>query len=179
MNKIKYIILIFSLIISFTSCQKEAELTYANQEAKIDSYITSLMSSGEYELTRNGGSNRITTTKGSGEELREGGTISLYLAGYTFSNGFNKNGLFFTNSEEAATEAGWSITEPDYNILTVTLSKDNFIEGLYNGLIGVKGGECCQIVFSAKYGYGTKKNGMIPAKTALLYKVWVESISNE
>ena len=106
MNKIKYIILIFSLIISFTSCQKEAELTYANQEAKIDSYITSLMSSGEYELTRNGGSNRITTTKGSGEELREGGTISLYLAGYTFSNGFNKNGLFFTNSEEAATEAG-------------------------------------------------------------------------
>lgn len=179
MNNFKYIILIISLIISSVSCQKEAELTYANQEAKIDSYITSLMNTGEYQLTRNGGSNRITTTTGSGEELREGGTVSLYLAGYTFSNGFNKNDLFFTNSEEAANEAGWSVTEADYDILTLTLSKDNFIEGLYNGLIGVKGGECCQIIFSAKYGFKTKKNGIIPAKTALLYKVWVESISNE
>jgi FKBP-type peptidyl-prolyl cis-trans isomerase len=47
------------------------------------------------------------------------------------------------------------------------------------GLEGVKAGEECEIIFSGKYGFGNKAFGMIPAKSALLYKIWVVSISND
>jgi FKBP-type peptidyl-prolyl cis-trans isomerase len=43
----------------------------------------------------------------------------------------------------------------------------------------VKGGEECQILFTGKYGFGNKAFGIIPANSALVYKIWVESISND
>lgn len=168
-----------ALLIAMTSCNKEAELLYTNQEAKIDTYINGLLGRNEEaEVIRNNGSNRVITKHGEGEALVPGGTISFYIAGYTFSGSFSNNNLFFTNSETAATAASWNLSEVDFNVKTMTLNKEEFIEGLYNGLIGVKGGEECEIIFSGKYGYGKKKNGTIPANSALLYKVWVESISN-
>ena len=36
-----------------------------------------------------------------------------------------------------------------------------------------------EIIFSGKYGFGKKTFGIIPANSALLYKIWVHSISNE
>ena len=53
------------------------------------------------------------------------------------------------------------------------------VTGLRNGLVGVKGGEECYILFSGKYGFGNKQSGTIPANSALVYHVWVESLSNE
>ena len=44
---------------------------------------------------------------------------------------------------------------------------------------GVKAGEECEIIFSGKYGFGNDSFGIIPANSALLYKIWVISISNE
>lgn len=172
--------IISAILIALTSCNKEAELLYTNQEAKIDSYINTLLGRNEEaEVVRNSGSNRVITKHGEGDALVPGGTISFYIAGYTFSGSFSNNNLFYTNSETAATSANWKITEQDFNIKTMTLNQEDFIEGLYNGLIGVKGGEECEIIFSGKYGFKKKKNGTIPANSALLYKVWVESISNE
>ena len=36
-----------------------------------------------------------------------------------------------------------------------------------------------ELLFSGKYGFGNKPFGTIPANSALLYKIWVESISND
>lgn len=171
--------LIFTVLL-MASCNKEAELLYTNQEGKIDTYITQLLTKNEEaEVVRNGGSNRVITKHGEGEALVPGGTISFYIAGYTFNGSLSSGNLFYTNSETAATESKMTLTEQDFNIKTMILNENDFIEGLYNGLIGVKGGEECEILFSGKYGYKKKKNGIIPANSALLYKVWVESISNE
>ena len=53
------------------------------------------------------------------------------------------------------------------------------LDGLKNGLIGVQAGEECEILFTAKYGYGNRTFGIIPANSALLYKIWVIGVSNE
>ena len=58
--------------------------------------------------------------------------------------------------------------------------RDNgMLEGLRNGLIGVKSGEMCEIAFSGKYGFGDEVFGTIPVNSALLYKIWVVGVSNE
>ena len=59
------------------------------------------------------------------------------------------------------------------------MAEARFIEGLKNGLRGVRGGEHCQILFSGKYGFGNEEFGIIPANSALLYEIWVEAISND
>ena len=61
----------------------------------------------------------------------------------------------------------------------LNLGEDELVEGLRNGLRGVRGGEECYILFSGKYGFGKKAFGTIPANSALAYHVWVESVSND
>jgi FKBP-type peptidyl-prolyl cis-trans isomerase len=63
--------------------------------------------------------------------------------------------------------------------MEINITDSELIEGLRNGLMGVKAGEECEILFSGKYGFGNKTFGMIPAKSALLYKIWVVSVTNE
>ena len=58
------------------------------------------------------------------------------------------------------------------------LGTDPLLKGLENGLKGVRGGEECYILFSGKYAYGKKIVGTIPSKSALVYHVTVESITN-
>jgi FKBP-type peptidyl-prolyl cis-trans isomerase len=48
--------------------------------------------------------------------------------------------------------------------------------GLANGLAGVKAGEKCDIVFSAKYGFGNTVVYNVPKLTPLIFEVWVEGI---
>ena len=80
---------------------------------------------------------------------------------------------------ESATESGWTLTDEGSQILTINMNDYRLLPGLKAGLIGVKGGEECQILFTGKYGFGNKEFGIIPANSALLYKIWVESISND
>ena len=61
----------------------------------------------------------------------------------------------------------------------MNMADDELIEGLKNGLMGVKSGEECQILFSGKYGFGKKPFGIIPANSALLYEIWVVAVSND
>ena len=55
----------------------------------------------------------------------------------------------------------------------------HLVEGLRNGLLGVRTGEECEILFSGKYGFGNEIFGTIPVNSALLYKIWVVGVSNE
>lgn len=178
-NIIFYAVLFCSILM--TSCIKEKlEVTYNRQEDQINSYIESALKKDEsYTTVRNGGSNRLILKQGEGEELTADGSITFYYAGYIFKGNITSSGLFATNREESANDANWEVTDPTFEPLTLNLKDSNLLTGLKDGLIGVKGGEECEIIFSGKYGFGNDSFGIIPANSALLFKIWVISISNE
>lgn len=168
------------------SCMKEKrETTYNKQEDKIDQYINSNMyvkgedGTDTLRVVYNGGSNRLVIKEGTGEELRSGGIIAFYYAGYTFTGNKSAANLFTTNHEETANAAGWELTDADYKLLTIDMSDADFMPGLRAGLTGIKSGEHCEILFSGKYGLGKKPVGIVPANSALLFEIWAEAVSNE
>ena len=166
------------LALSISSCTKsKLEETYNSQESKIDSYITS--KGEEYRVVRNGGSNSLVLKEGEGEELSGNGYVSFYYAGYTFSGSFSASGLFVTNHQATAEQAGWNLTDADYQLYEINLNDAKLIPGLKDGLLGVRAGEECEILFSGKYGFGNENFGIIPAKSALLYKIWVVGVAND
>ena len=166
------------LILSLTSCMgSKLEQTYNNQESRIDSYISG--KGEEYRSVRNGGANRLVLKEGEGEALEKDGSVSFYYAGYTFSGSFSSSNLFVTNHKETAEQAGWDLTDADYGILEISMEDARLTTGLKDGLVGVKSGEECEILFSGKYGFGNKEFGIIPANSAQLWKIWVVGVSNE
>lgn len=181
--------LIFLLIVSILSpsCVKtQLETTYNKQEDQIDKYIQSKMvvqnpegGTDTLRVVRNGGANRLVLKEGTGEALTSKGRVALYYAGYTFSGSLSPSSLFGTNVTSIAEEAGWKPENVQDALYEADLSDDQFIEGLRKGLEGVKAGEECEILFSAKYGMGNRSLGIIPAKSALAYRIWVIEVTND
>ena len=173
--------------LAMASCVKEQlEVTYNKQEDQIDSYITKNMTVTDGEggtdtlrVVRNGGSNRLVKVEGTGEELRADGHVGFYYAGYTFNGSVSASNMFGTNHQATAEQAGWNLTDPDYALMEINITEAELLDGVRKGLEGVRAGEECEIIFSGKYGFGNKTFGMIPAKSALLYKIWVVSVTNE
>ena len=189
MKKIKTLLLALACVAAASCVKEKRETTYNAQESKIDQYITNNMyvkysENGESKtdtlrVVYRGGSTRLVTTEGAGEELKSDGIVTFYFAGYSFSGSKNYSSMFATNHQETATAAKWELTDPDYALCTIDMGKDEIIEGLRQGLVGVKSGEVCQILFSGKYAFGKKPLGIVPANSALLYEIWVEGVSNE
>jgi FKBP-type peptidyl-prolyl cis-trans isomerase len=183
------IIIFFAILVSIltTSCVKEQlETVYNKQEEQIDKYIDKAMittdASGNPDtlrVVRNAGSNRLVRVEGTGEELAKDGYVSFYYAGYTFNGSVSASNMFGTNHQATAEQAGWNLTDPDYALMEINITDADLINGLKKGLEGVRAGEECEIIFSGKYGFGNNTFGMIPAKSALLYKIWVVSVTNE
>lgn len=185
MNRIYHIISLSLLCIASLSCVKEKrEATYISQESKIDQYITSnMVVNGDQgpdtlRVVYSGGANRLVRQEGIGEELRANGTVAFYYAGYTFTSGKSASNLFATNHEETANAARWTLTDADYALMTLDMADTELIKGLRDGLLGVKSGEHCEILFNGKYGYGKRPFGIVPANSALLFEIWVEAVSN-
>ena len=184
-KNLKHIIIGIILIFAGTSCMKEKlEMTYTSQEAKIDQYInsnkyTDSSKTDSLRVVYNGGSARLVLTEGTGEELNANGTAAIYYAGYTFNGSKSKANLFITNHEDTAKDAGWELTDENFDIYQFNMADTKFIEGLRNGLLGIRGGEHCQILFTGKYGFGNEVFGIIPANSALLYEIWAEAVSND
>ncbi|MBO5877118.1 MAG: FKBP-type peptidyl-prolyl cis-trans isomerase [Bacteroidales bacterium] len=201
------IILLLILCMSAASCVKDKlEETYSRQETQIDTYLTrnrvvkrdsiqiiitpnaddptkndTTKVKVEWEDTLdvvyNNGAARLIKTEGTGPELTENGAVSFYYAGYIFSS--SPSTLFATNHRETAEGANFELTDADYELIEADMTKARMIDGLRNGLIGVRSGEECEIVFSGKYGFGDEIFGTIPVNSALLYKIWVVGVSNE
>ena len=112
--------------------------------------------------------------------MKEGGAVSFYYAGFLISSSrLSNNTLFATNYDTFANSAGWAVSDSStFTISTVKLGEDNLVEGLRNGLIGVKGGDECYVMFSGKHGFGKKKITGIPSNSALAYRLWIKSVSN-
>lgn len=130
-------------------------------------------------VVRSGGANRLVTKEGEGEELQGNGFVSFYYAGYKFTGSFSSGNLFVTNHQATAEQAGWNLTDADYQIYEINLGDTKLLQGLKDGLLGVKAGEECEILFTGKYGFGNEKFGIIPANSALLYKIWVVGVAND
>lgn len=176
-NMIK-IFIAATAILALGACTKsKLELTYNTQEGRIDSYISS--KGEEYRFVRNGGANRLILKEGEGEELQKNGFVSFYYAGYTFSGSVSPSNLFVTNHQATAEQAGWNLTDADYQLYEINIGETGLIPGLRDGLLGVKAGEECEILFSGKYGFGNEDFGIIPANSALLYKIWVVGVAND
>lgn len=182
-----YIFLLLMTGFLCASCVKtQLETTYNKQEDQIDKYIESHMvvqneegGTDTLRVIRNGGANRLVLKEGTGEGLTSDGKISLYYAGYTFSGNVSPSNLFGTNMLSAAEESGWRPEDVEDIPYEIGLADPELLEGLRKGLEGVKTGEECEILFSAKYGFGNKSFGIIPAKSALLYRIWVLEVTND
>ena len=201
------IILLLILCMSAASCVKDKlEETYSRQETQIDTYLTrnrvvkrdsiqiiitpnaddptkndttkvKVESEDTLDVVYNNGAARLIKTEGTGPELTENGAVSFYYAGYIFSS--SPSTLFATNHRETAEGAKFELTDADYELIEADMTKARMIDGLRNGLIGVRSGEECEIVFSGKHGFGDEIFGTIPVNSALLYKIWVVGVSNE
>jgi hypothetical protein len=179
--KLRNLALVFMCIASVSCVKQKLESTYNSQENRIDQYIEKNRISGTDTLrvVYNVGASRLVTKEGNGPELSADGNIAFYYAGYTFSGSISNSNLFSTNHQQTATQAGWTLSEEDAKALSINMNDYKLLPGLKSGLTGVKGGEECQILFTGKYGFGNKAFGIIPANSALVYKIWVESISND
>ena len=170
------------------ACNKEAvQLAYDKQETNIAKFVESQLSKDEAAtVTYKNGTVRIVLHDTLGREgifadtLRMGGTVSFYYAGYTLTgNNVSSSNLFATNHKKTADAAGWNISDTTaFKIQTITLD-DRLLDGLQRGLEGVRNQNECYILFSGKYAYGSHAQGTIPARSALVYHVWVNSISND
>ena len=188
------------LCITAGSCVKEKlETTYKKQETQIDSYLSKnntakrdsviIEPDGSQRDTTwtdtlsviyNKGAARLIKKQGSGPALASTGAVSFYYAGYVFTNnGATASNLFATNHQATAENSNFELTDPDYSLFEVDMTKTEMLEGLRNGLEGVQAGEECEIIFTGKYGYGNRTFGIIPANSALLYKIWVIGVSND
>ncbi len=200
--KTKTELTVFSILLCLmtVSCVKEKlETIYKKQETQIDSYLsknsevkrdsTIVEADGNtrdttwtdtLDIIYNNGAARMITKKGSGPELSSEGAVSFYYAGYIFKgSNVSASNLFATNHQATAEGANFITTEPDYSIMEVNMAETDMLEGLRNGLTGVRAGEECEILFTAKYGYGNRTFGIIPVNSALLYKIWVVGVSND
>ena len=179
----KVLLRISLILLTVAGCTGQSlQQVYDAQEKKIDSFVTAQTSKSECRVEYNGGAVRVVLSEGTSEQtLSAGGTVSFYYAGYVLSGtSVSNSNLFATNYKNVADAAGWSLSDESVlSIETVSLSEGELLEGLRLGLEGVKEGEECYILFSGKYGYGKKTAGTIPAKSALVYHIWVESISND
>jgi len=106
--------------------------------------------------------------------------VSYYYALYRLTaSPISASNLIATNNAEVA-GSSWTLSdESAFDIITAKLDEAGYVEGLRNGLAGVRDGQECYILFSGKYGFGDRIHGTIPANSGLVYHIWVSSISND
>ena len=158
---------IISAILILSACTQQAlQTTYDKQATTIESFVAAQMKADETAtLTRTGGAYRVTLNDvldPTRDSLGWNGKVTLRYALY-----------ILTGSTLSASNLVESIKGGD----PVTLSmEDDLLEGLKMGLYGVQPSDEAYILFTGKYGYGNREQGMIPARSALAYHVWIESI---
>lgn len=182
------------MLFALNSCTKESrELTYANQQTRIENFVKQFLGKNEGSIAiYQDGIVRIVVTPGEGDEARTADVVRFHYAGYDFSGGsVSKEVLFATNYREYAESVGWNLTgtsitsgklsdsEPMFGVYSAALSGSELLEGLRIGLQGVKSGEECYILFNGKYGFGKAKVGTIPANAPLAFRIWVDSIEKK
>lgn len=183
MRRSRFILISSALVLLAVSCDKKRmETVYDKQESNIESLVELFSNSSEdATVERRVETVRVTVAHGDGPALQENGAVAFYYAGH-FINGstLSVSNLFATNYETYANSVRWSVTDSSaFDIMTIRLGRDEIVEGLRNGLPGVKAGDECYILFNGQYGFGKKKIGNVPSNSALAYHLWIKSVSND
>ena len=181
MKVLKNIALSAAALALVASCNKSLETTYSKQESNIEGIVKSLTSSNDdASVDRIDGVVRVTLEHGEGEPLAKNGYVSFYYAGYYFtSTTLSQSNVFATNYETFASSIKWDISDTTrFEIATLSLGEDDIVEGLKTGLEGVRAGDECYVLFSAKHGFGKHKTGTVPSNAALAYHLWIKGVSN-
>ena len=166
------------------ACNKEElQTTYNKQEAHIASFISTIqkrdttatvtITDGVYRLTQH-------DTLNLPDSLLWGGKVTLRYACYILNSAtVGGSNLVATNVRSVASAAGWSLTDTtQFQPTTLTLDK-TLLDGLRLGLYGVQEKDEAYILFNGKFGFGDHIQGTIPARSALAYHIWIDSIENE
>ena len=172
---------------ALSGCTKQAiQLTYDKQEANIDKVVESVLKQDENATVEYpDGVVRIrlsaSTSVESDPQLEKGGKISFYYGGYTLpSTSISTSNLFATNLKDLADASGWSnVDESAFEQEEVVIGKGELVQGLERGLIGVRKGDNVLILFSGKYGWGNRPRGIVPARSALAWQIWVVDVTND
>jgi hypothetical protein len=177
----RFLVALSALLALAAGCTKQQTQSYYDkQQDLIDKFVTA---ANGVRTVYKGNAVRVVMKEGTtADSLAANGVISFYYGGYTLPSGtsVSASNLFATNYKTLAESARWSTAdEESFAIKTLKLDEVPLLEGLRDGLNGVKGGEESYILFTGKYGFGNKASGTIPAKATLVYHIWVESISNE
>lgn len=186
MNRGTVIFAVLLAALGLGSCAKQSiQTTYDRQAGFIESFIRSKMAvDPTATLSKNEGSYRLTindTLVRNGEDtLRWGGRVALHYACYVLSSAsISTSNLVSTNRKEVAKAAGWSLSDSSqYKLDTLTVDK-SLVDGLAKGLIGVQKKDEAFILFTGQYAFGKVERGTIPARSALVYQVWIDKIDNE
>ena len=179
-----FIVLVASLLALPSACNKEQlQATYDKQEGFIESFLSATTSQDPTAtITITDGVYRITQhdTLNRPDSLLWGGRVTLNYACYVLSSAsISSNNLVATNVRSIARSAGWNLTDTaQFHPVTLTLDK-TLVEGLRLGLYGVQEQDEGYILFNGKFGYGDHIQGTIPARAALAYRIWIESIEND
>jgi FKBP-type peptidyl-prolyl cis-trans isomerase len=171
----RYLVRFASVIIflSLFSCSKDdRENTMIQQETSIEAYA---LTYDEDKVVAYDKVWRIVLNEGAGSlEAQRGDSVIFDYAGYIFSSG--KGALFGTSKRDIATEAGLNQDVNLFGKKRVKLGEGSLIAGLDKGLAGVKAGEKCYVIFSARYGFGPVQIGLVPKMSPLIYEVWVADV---
>lgn len=174
-----YILLAAATVI--LSCSKDKDLLYANQETKIEAFVEKQVSADPaVRVVHNGSATRVVMVEGEGPELTARGKASVNFAGYNFTGGsIGNSSLFATNSRDVASASNWNLSDDSvFEVLKLDLTDKGLLQGLRDGMEGVREGEECYILFNGKYAFGKNKIGTIPANAPLAFRIWVLSVEN-
>lgn len=178
---LRILLALTALGLPFACTEQATQAIFDKQETQIDNFVQAFTKTEGTYAVYNQGSVRVVVVKGEdADSLRTDGVVSFYYALYKLSGtSVSASNLIATNNPEVA-GSSWSLSdESAFEIETVKLDESGYVDGLRNGLVGVRGGQECYILFSGKYGFGDRILGTIPANSALVYHIWVNSISNE
>lgn len=170
-------------VLAFAGCtKKEIEEAYTKQEEYIEAIVKSLTSSNpEATVDYLDGVVKVTVAEGEGEALDGNGAVSFYYAGhYLNGNSLTSDNFFFTNYDVYGKSMDWEVSDSSvFTVKTVNLSEDKLVEGLRTGIVGVKGGDECYVLFSGKHGFGKHRTGPVPGNSGLAYHLWIKSVAND
>ena len=165
-----------------SSCGKSGvENAYSKQDSNIESLVNTLAPEGsDATVDYLDGIVRVTVKQGEGDGLESGGTVTFLYAGHILnSTSLSASNLFTTNNKEFAESSNWTVTDTSiFKAATVNLADESLVKGLAKGIVGVKAGDECYIMFNGKYGFGKHTTGVVPGNSALAYHLWISSVSN-
>lgn len=170
MSRKIYLLILLSLSLS---CTKEELLNQMTEQEKlIEKYTSTLQSE---EVVINDGVWRAVLEEGSGSySAKAGDSVIFNYSAYIFSNGKGK--VFDTNIKSVAKEAGLGMDQVFLKPRAKVVGRGELLPGLDRGLIGVKKGEKCYLIFSSRHGFGNKQIGMVPKMSPLIYEVWIVDV---